>query len=88
MEPRGHSYQRGERIGSHLMHDLPAVRFYRDLTDAEFAADLFVQQTRNDQRHNLALAGSKRGVTVLKFLHFRIPGESETAALEGLPNGV
>ena len=56
--PRGselgsHLHQVSERIGSHLMHDLPPMRFDCDLAYAEFAADLLIQQTRHDQLHYL-----------------------------------
>jgi hypothetical protein len=53
-ETRGHCHQVRKRVGLHLAHDLASVRLHRDLTDAEFAADLFVQQPRNDQCHDLA----------------------------------
>ena len=42
-------HQIGKRVGLHLAHDLAAVRLHRDLADAEFAADLFVQQTGYDE---------------------------------------
>ena len=53
-ETRGHCHQVRKRVGLHLAHDLASVRLNGDLTDAEFAADLFVQQPRNDQCHDLA----------------------------------
>jgi hypothetical protein len=44
----GQFYKRGERIGFHLLHDLCAVRFHCNLADAEFAANLFIQQSGDD----------------------------------------
>ena len=40
----GHLYQPRRGICPHLLHDLPSVRFYRDLADAQFSANLLVQQ--------------------------------------------
>jgi len=47
------------RVGPHLLHHLASVCLHRDLADAEVAADLFIQQTGDDQRHDLALARSE-----------------------------
>jgi hypothetical protein len=41
----GHAEQFHNRFGPHLMHDLSAMHFDRDLAGAQFACDLFVQQT-------------------------------------------
>src|SRR2546427_189183 len=46
-EARGHCHQVRKRVGLHLAHDLTSVRLDGDLADAEFAADLFVQQPGN-----------------------------------------
>ena len=43
VESRGHFDQIGERVGLHLLHHLASVRLHRDLADAEFASDLFIQ---------------------------------------------
>jgi hypothetical protein len=58
-EARGHCHQVRKRVGLHLAHDLTSVRLDGDLADAEFAADLFVQQAGNDQCHHLAFARSQ-----------------------------
>src|SRR5688500_9443387 len=55
-EPRGHRHEIRKRVGLHLAHDLPSVCFHRDLTDAEFSADLLIQQTGDDERHHLSFA--------------------------------
>jgi len=33
-----------QRVRLHLAHDVPSVHLHGNLTNAEFAADLFVQQ--------------------------------------------
>src|ERR1700681_2563617 len=58
-ESRGHGDQLGKRVGLHLAHHLTSVRLDRDLADTKFAADLLIQQTRDHQRHHLALAWSE-----------------------------
>ena len=58
-----------------------------NLADAEFTANLFIQQARDNQRHNLLFPGSKRGITVAEFLHFRILSEGKTASFEGVADG-
>ena len=42
-EALGHCHQVRKRVGLHLAHHLTSVRLHRDLADAEFAANLFVQ---------------------------------------------
>lgn len=58
-QPRGRVHQCGQRVGFHLLHDLSSMRFNRDLADAEFRADLFIQQAGHDQPHDLLFAWSK-----------------------------
>ena len=58
-ESRGHGDQLGKRVCLHFAHHLTSVRLDRDLADPKFAADLLVQQTRDDQRHHLAFAWSE-----------------------------
>ena len=57
VQPRGHRHKARKGAGVHLAHHLTAVRLHRDLADAEFAAHLLIQQTGDDQRHHLPLAG-------------------------------
>jgi hypothetical protein len=47
-ESHGHRHQIGKRVGLHLLHYFPAVCLHSDLTYAEFATYLFVQQTGNN----------------------------------------
>ena len=54
----GHLHQLGEGFGLHFFHDFAAVGFDGDFTDAQFRANLFVQQAGDDQVHDFALAGS------------------------------
>lgn len=42
----------GERARPHLSHDPSAVRLDRDLADPEFVRDLFVEESRDDERHD------------------------------------
>ena len=41
-------HQVSEGIRFHFLHDLPAVCLYRDFADTELAANLFIQQPRDD----------------------------------------
>ena len=52
-------HQIRKRVGLHLAHDLTAVRLDGDLADAEFATDLFVQQTDTTN----AITSRSRGVS-------------------------
>ena len=54
-EPVGHSHQVGQGFRIHLVHHLPAVGLYRDFTDTERAANLFVQTANYHERHDLSL---------------------------------
>jgi hypothetical protein len=47
-EAGSHSHQLGEGIRLHLLHHLPTMCLYRDLANAEFAADLLVQLAGHD----------------------------------------
>src|SRR5260370_34202480 len=63
-ESRGHCHQIGERVSLHLSHHLTSVGLYRDLADVELATDLFIQQARGYQGHDLPFARRERRVTV------------------------
>ena len=65
-ESRGDIHQVGERLGLHLSHHLASVCLHRDLADAEFATDLFIQQARDHQRHDLPFAAAEQCVTFPK----------------------
>ena len=82
-----HFHQIGERIGLHLLHDFTSMGLHRDLTDAEFAANLFVQQTGDDQGHDLSFARGKGRVTIPELFDLRLLAKSDAAAFEGLPDG-
>src|SRR5215471_10661361 len=43
----GHFHQICERVGLHFLHHLTSVCLHCDLADAQLAADLLVQQTRD-----------------------------------------
>jgi hypothetical protein len=43
-----HRHKVRKRVGLHLAHDLASVCLHGDLADAEFSADLLIQQTRDD----------------------------------------
>jgi hypothetical protein len=58
-----------------------------NLADAELPTDLFIQQTRNHQSHDLLFTRSECRVAVPKFAHFRFMSASEAAFFKGLPNG-
>ena len=87
LEPRGHFYEVGERVGFHLLHHLAAVRLYRDLANAEFAADLLIQQAGDHQGHDLPFARGEGRVTVPERLHLRLVTKSNAAAFEGMSDG-
>ena len=50
----------GQRTSRHLAHHLAPMRLDGDLADAEFTADLLVQQTRDHQAHHLLFARRER----------------------------
>src|ERR1700740_2896109 len=86
MESASHFHQVCNRVGLHLLHHLASVRLHCDLADAELATDLLIQQTGDDQRHDLPFARSKCCVTAPELLHLRIRSESEPASFQSLPN--
>ena len=55
----GHPNQIGDGPRTHFAHDAAAVRFDGQVSGAEFAGDLLVQQAGNDQRQDLTLARSQ-----------------------------
>src|SRR5512134_2739691 len=87
-KPPGHLDQVGERVGSHLAHHLAAVRLHRNLADVQFSGDLFVQQSGDDQSHDLALPGAEALLAVAEDSHLRLMIEGGAAALDGARNGV
>jgi hypothetical protein len=58
-EACGHRHQVGERVRVHFSHHLASVCLHRDLANAELEPDLFIQQARDDQRHDLPLAATE-----------------------------
>src|SRR5258707_2738827 len=56
LERPGHSYQVGDRFGSHLLHDLAPMNLHRDLADAQLGRGLLVEKAAHDQRQGLAFA--------------------------------
>src|SRR5215469_14144856 len=55
----GHFHQVCDRVGLHFLHDLASVRLHCFFADAELATDLFVQETRDHQRHDLSFPWSE-----------------------------
>ena len=55
----GHPNQIGQRARAHFAHDAAAVRFDGQVSGAQFAGDLLVQQAGNNQRQDLTLARSQ-----------------------------
>lgn len=83
-EFRGYPHQVGERVSFHLLHHLTSVRLHRGLTDTQLATDLFIQQTRDDQRHDLPFAGSEGRVTVAERLQLRLVTKGKAALVKRL----
>ena len=52
----GHSAEFGKRAGLHLSHEAAAVYFYRRLSNADIAGNLFAQTTPADLSHDLLFA--------------------------------
>src|SRR5438046_7426127 len=82
-ESRGHGDQLGKRVCLHFAHHLTSVRLDRYFADPKLAADLLVQQTRDDQRHHLAFAWSERSVEAPQRSHFRLLAHSGATSLDG-----
>jgi hypothetical protein len=87
-EPPGHFYKVSKRVGIHLFHDLAPVDFDSDFADAEFGADLFVQEAGDDQSHDLAFAFGEGGVAVSEFAYLGFVIKGSTAVLDGVADGV
>jgi hypothetical protein len=56
----GHAHECGQGVGVHLLHDLAPVSLDRNLTNAELAADLLVEQASGNEHHDLAFATAER----------------------------
>src|SRR5256885_1779040 len=61
-----HHDQVGQGPRLHLSHDPTAMSLHGDFADAQFEADLLVQEPRDDQRHDLLLAAAERLVALAK----------------------
>src|ERR1700722_20185410 len=73
-EVRGESDQGGKRVGFHLSHDVCAMDLNSVLGNPQFKSDLLVQQTPNQERQYLALAGRQSLISSVKPLLFdRLP---------------
>ena len=77
-----HSHQVGEGIRFHFLHDPPAVRLYRDFADTQFRANLFIEQTGDNQGHDLPFSKSQRCVAVPKIAHRHFAVQCHAAAFE------
>src|ERR1700722_19644986 len=58
------------------------MRLHRDLADAELEGHLFIQQTRDDQRHDLTFAPTEQCLTIHERPKTRSMIECGLAALE------
>lgn len=52
----GHAHQVGDGAGFHLFHYAGALDFDCDFSSAQFGGGLFVEQPRDDKRHDLPFA--------------------------------
>src|SRR6266404_9531980 len=82
----GHIHQVGERVRLHLSHHATSVCLHRDLADAELATDLLIQQSGDDQRHDLPFARAEGRVTGPECPYLRLVIEGAMAALDSVPD--
>src|SRR3954465_12020541 len=82
VQSRTHLDQVGEGVRLHLSHHLASVCLDGDLTDPELAGDLLVQQSGDDQGHDLALAVAELGVAVAESLQLCLPAERSPTPLD------
>src|SRR5580704_12432534 len=73
-----------ERAGLHFPHHLTSVGFHRDLADAQFEADLFVQEATDDQTQDFPFAATKCCVTIPQRLDLRLNSKCSLTTLYGL----
>src|SRR4051812_12157077 len=59
------------------------MRLDSDLADVEFAADLLVQQSGNDQHHDLTFTAAEASISSTERPQFRFLMQCRAAALEG-----
>ena len=79
----GEPDQIGERTGAHLSHHLPAMQPHRHLADADIGCDLLIDATRDQQRHDLFLAGGQRFLTRSKIGDLPFVLQPRAIAAEG-----
>src|ERR1035441_9596589 len=83
-ESLGHANQVGQRFGLHFSHDLAAVDLDSSLAGAQLSGDLFIEQPRDDELHDLALAGRQGGLTPSQVSRFRLFVACGAVAFDGL----
>jgi hypothetical protein len=76
----GHAHQIGQGGGLHFLHDAAAVRLNRFFRGTEFRSYLFVEQTRDDTGHDLALTRRETCVSLAEFSHFQSLGMRDSIA--------
>ena len=66
-----HSDQLGQRSRIHFLHHLAAMDLDGDFAGAQFARDLFVEQTRDHPGHDFTLASGQRIKSLAQLGGFR-----------------
>src|SRR5258706_9914069 len=67
-----HVHQVRERPRLHFAHDPSPMRLHRDLADVEFATNLLVQQSGDDQCHDLPFTWTERFMALAERLDFQL----------------
>ena len=62
------------------------MSLYGDDADVEFSADLFVQATRHNERHNLPFPTRERGITIADRPYFFLVAQGNLAPFDGIPD--
>ena len=63
-ELRPHIHEICEGAGGHFPHQLTSMGLNSDLANTKLETNLLIQQTTNDQPHDLPFTVAKRGVTL------------------------
>src|ERR1700730_928395 len=70
IEVRSHPNQARGRLSLHFAHDMSAMNLNRVLRDSQLGRRLFIQQTTNQERKHLLLAGCQRTIALEKICTF------------------
>src|SRR5208282_2177365 len=71
----GNAHQVGNGFNLHLFHHLAPMDLHGNFTRAKFGSGLFVQQSTDDQAHNLPFARGQCLVSGSQFHQLRTPPE-------------